>query len=81
MFGVTVTTAIGIYVIIALIIMYIVDKKRGKKMSLYDAQHEILHAINNYDLTEEQKFKLVDAVKEIQSILDDLEREGKYFDN
>lgn len=50
-------------------------------MKLIKAYYLIVNAINEYDLTDEQKLALENAVDDITHILDDLESEGKYFDH
>lgn len=45
------------------------------------AYYLIVNALNEYDLTDEQKLALENAIDDITHILDDLESEGKYFDH
>lgn len=45
------------------------------------AYYLIVNALNEYDLTDEQKLALEYAIDDITRILNDLESEGKYFDN
>lgn len=44
------------------------------------AYYLIVNALNEYDLTDEQKLALEYAIDDITRILNDLEGEGKYFD-
>lgn len=81
MFGTIVTIGLCLYGIIALILVSIVNYKRGDYMNLIKAYYNIVNALNDYDLTKEQREKLENALFEITSILNDLESEGKYFDN
>ncbi|WNM55477.1 hypothetical protein CoNPh32_CDS0008 [Staphylococcus phage S-CoN_Ph32] len=50
-------------------------------MNLIKAYYNIVNALNDYDLTKEQREKLEYALFEITSILNDLESEGHYYDN
>lgn len=50
-------------------------------MKLIKACYLIVNALNEYDLTDEQKLSLEYAIDDITHILNDLESEGKYFDN
>lgn len=81
MFGTIVTIGICLYGIIALILVSIVNYKRSDYMNLIKAYYNIVNALNDYDLTKEQRDKLENALFEITHILNDLESEGKYFDN
>lgn len=81
MFGTIVTIGLCIYGIIALILVSIVNYKRSDYMNLIKAYYNIVNALNDYDLTKEQRDKLENALFEITHILNDLESEGKYFDN
>lgn len=81
MFGTIVTIALCLYGIIALILVSIVNYKRSDYMNLIKAYYNIVNALNDYDLTKEQREKLENALFEITHILNDLESEGKYFDN
>lgn len=81
MFGTIVTIGLCLYGIIALILVSIVNYKRSDYMNLIKAYYNIVNALNDYDLTKEQRDKLENALFEITSILNDLESEGKYFDN
>lgn len=81
MFGTTVTIGLCLYGIIALILVSIVNYKRSDYMNLIKAYYNIVNALNDYDLTKEQREKLENALFEITHILNDLESEGKYFDN
>lgn len=81
MFGTIVTIGLCLYGIIALIIVSIVNYKRSDYMNLIKAYYNIVNALNDYDLTKEQREKLENALFEITHILNDLESEGKYFDN
>ena len=81
MFGTIVTIGLCLYGIIALILVSIVNYKRSDYMNLIKAYHNIVNALNDYDLTKEQRDKLENALFEITHILNDLESEGKYFDN
>ena len=81
MFGTIVTIGLCLYGIIALILVSIVNYKRSDYMKLIKAYYNIVNALNDYDLTKEQREKLENALFEITHILNDLEREGKYFDN
>lgn len=49
-------------------------------MKLIKAYYLIVNALNEYDLTDEQKLALENAIDDITHILNDLESEGKYFD-
>ena len=81
MFGTIVTIGLFLYGIIALILVSIVNYKRSDYMNLIKAYYNIVNALNDYDLTKEQREKLENALFEITHILNDLESEGKYFDN
>lgn len=81
MFGTIVTIVLCLYGIIALILVSIVNYKRSDYMNLIKAYYNIVNALNDYDLTKEQREKLENALFEITHILNDLESEGKYFDN
>lgn len=81
MFGTIVTIGLCLYGIIALILVSIVNYKRSNYMNLIKAYYNIVNALNDYDLTKEQREKLENALFEITHILNDLESEGKYFDN
>ena len=81
MFGTIVTIGLCLYGIIALILVSIVNYKRSDYMNLIKAYYNIVNAINDYDLTKEQRDKLENVLFEITHILNDLESEGKYFDN
>lgn len=81
MFGTIVTIGLCLYGIIALILVSIVNYKRSYYMNLIKAYYNIVNALNDYDLTKEQRDKLENALFEITHILNDLESEGKYFDN
>lgn len=81
MFGTIVTIGLFLYGIIALILVSIVNYKRSDYMNLIKSYYNIVNALNDYDLTKEQRDKLENALFEITHILNDLESEGKYFDN
>lgn len=81
MFGTIVTIGLCLYGIIALILVSIVNYKRSDYMNLIKAYYNIVNALNDYDLTKEQRDKLENALFEITHILNDLESEGKYFDS
>ena len=81
MFGTIVTIGLCLYGIIALLVVSIVNYKRSEYMNLIKAYYNIVNALNDYDLTKEQREKLENALFEITHILNDLESEGKYFDN
>ena len=81
MFGTIVTIGLCLYGIIALILVSIVNYKRSDYMNLIKAYYNIVNALNDYDLTKEQRDKLENALFEITHILNDLESEGTYFDN
>ena len=81
MFGTIVTIGLCLDGIIALILVSIVNYKRSDYMNLIKAYYNIVNALNDYDLTKEQRDKLENALFEITHILNDLESEGKYFDN
>lgn len=81
MFGTIVTIGLCLYGIIALILVSIVNYKRSDYMNLIKAYYNIVNALNDYDLTKEQREKLENVLFEITHILNDLESEGKYFDN
>lgn len=51
------------------------------RLKLIKAYYLIVNALNEYDLTDEQKLALENAIDDITHILNDLESEGKYFDN
>ena len=80
MFGTIVTIGLCLYGIIALILVSIVNYKRSDYMNLIKAYYNIVNALNDYDLTKEQRDKLENALFEITHILNDLESEGKYFE-
>lgn len=80
MFGTIVTIGLCLYGIIALILVSILNYKRSDYMNLIKAYYNIVNALNDYDLTKEQREKLENALFEITHILNDLEREGNYFD-
>lgn len=75
------TIGLCLYGIILLIRVSIVNYKRSDYMNLIKAYYNIVNALNDYDLTKEQREKLENALFEITHILNDLESEGKYFDN
>lgn len=75
------TIGLCLYGIILLILVSIVNYKRSDYMNLIKAYYNIVNALNDYDLTKEQREKLENALFEITHILNDLESEGKYFDN
>ena len=77
MFGTIVTIGLCLYGIIALILVSIVNYKRSDYMNLIKAYYNIVNALNDYDLTKEQREKLENALFEITHILNDLESEGK----
>lgn len=81
MFGTIVTIGLCLYGIIALLVVSIVNYKRSDYMNLIKAYYNIVNALNDYDLTKDQREKLENALFEITRILNDLESEGKYFDN
>nr|DAX71304.1 MAG TPA: Heavy-metal resistance [Caudoviricetes sp.] len=81
MFGTIVTIGLCLYGIIALLVVSIVNYKRSDYMNLIKAYYNIVNALNDYDLTKEQREKLENALFEITRILNDLEREGHYYDN
>lgn len=81
MFGTIVTIGLCLYGIIALILVSIVNYKRSDYMNLIKAYYNIVNALNDYDLTKEQREKLEYALFEITRILNDLESEGNYYDN
>lgn len=81
MFGTIVTIGLCLYGIIALLLVSIVNYKRSDYMNLIKAYYNIVNALNDYDLTKEQREKLENALFEITSILNDLESEGNYYDN
>ncbi|MDU7519600.1 MAG: hypothetical protein E7K55_13070 [Staphylococcus aureus] len=81
MFGTIVTIGLCLYGIIALLVVSIVNYKRSDYMNLIKAYYNIVNALNDYDLTKEQREKLENALFEITSILNDLESEGNYYDN
>ena len=81
MFGIIVTIGLCLYGIIALLVVSIVNYKRSNYMNLIKAYYNIVNALNDYDLTKEQREKLENALFEITRILNDLEREGHYYDN
>ena len=81
MFGTIVTIGLCVYGIIALLVVSIVNYKRSDYMNLIKAYYNIVNALNDYDLTKEQREKLENALFEITRILNDLEREGHYYDN
>lgn len=81
MFGTIVTIGLFLYGIIALLVVSIVNYKRSDYMNLIKAYYNIVNALNDYDLTKEQREKLENALFEITRILNDLEREGHYYDN
>lgn len=81
MFGTIVTIGLCLYGIIALLVVSIVNYKRSDYMNLIKAYYNIVNALNDYDLTNEQREKLENALFEITRILNDLEREGHYYDN
>lgn len=81
MFGTIVTIGLCLYGIIALILVSFVKYKRSDYMNLIKAYFNIVNSLNDYDLTKEQRDKLENALFEITHILNDLESEGKYFDN
>lgn len=81
MFGTIVTIGLFLYGIIALLVVSIVNYKRSDYMNLIKAYYNIVNALNDYDLTKEQREKLEYALFEITRILNDLESEGNYYDN
>lgn len=81
MFGTIVTIGLCLYGIIALLVVSIVNYKRSDYMNLIKAYYNIVNVLNDYDLTNEQREKLENALFEITRILNDLEREGHYYDN
>ena len=81
MFGTIVTIGLCLYGIIALILVSIVNYKRSDYMNLIKAYYNIVNALNDYDLTKEQRDKLENALFEITHILNDLESGGNYYDN
>ncbi|MGC7795387.1 hypothetical protein ACP21O_11410 [Staphylococcus epidermidis] len=81
MFGTIVTIGLCLYGIIALLVVSIVNYKRSDYMNLIKAYYNIVNALNDYDLTKEQREKLEYALFEITRILNDLESEGQYYDN
>lgn len=81
MYGTIVTIGLCLYGIIALLVVSIVNYKRSDYMNLIKAYYNIVNALNDYDLTKEQREKLENALFEITRILNDLEREGHYYDN
>lgn len=81
MFGTIVTIGLCLYGIIALLVVSIVNYKRSDYMNLIKAYYNIVNALNDYDLTKKQREKLENALFEITRILNDLEREGHYYDN
>jgi len=81
MFGTIVTIGLCLYGIIALLVVSIVNYKRSDYMNLIKAYYNIVNALNDYDLTKEQREKLEYALFEITRILNDLESEGNYYDN
>lgn len=81
MFGTIVTIGLCLYGIIVLLVVSIVNYKRSDYMNLIKAYYNIVNALNDYDLTKEQREKLENALFEITRILNDLEREGHYYDN
>lgn len=81
MFGTIITIGLCLYGIIALLVVSIVNYKRSDYMNLIKAYYNIVNALNDYDLTKEQREKLEYALFEITSILNDLESEGHYYDN
>lgn len=80
MFGTIVTIGLCLYGIIVLILVSIVNYKRSDYMNLIKAYYNIVNALNDYDLTEKQQEKLEKSLFEITCVLNDLEREGNYFD-
>lgn len=81
MFGTIVTIGLCLYGIIALLVVSIVNYKRSDYMNLIKAYYNIVNALNDYDLTKDQREKLENALFEITRILNDLESEGNYYDN
>lgn len=81
MFGTIVTIGLCLYGIIALLVVSIVNYKRSDYMNLIKSYYNIVNALNDYDLTKEQREKLEYALFEITRILNDLESEGNYYDN
>lgn len=81
MLGTIFTIGLCLYGIILLIRVSIVNYKRSDYMNLIKAYYNIVNALNDYDLTKEQREKLENALFEITSILNDLESEGNYYDN
>ena len=71
MFGTIVTIGLCLYGIIALILVSIVNYKRSDYMNLIKAYYNIVNALNDYDLTKEQRDKLENALFEITHILND----------
>lgn len=55
MFGTIVTIGLCLYGIIALILVSIVNYKRSDYMNLIKAYYNIVNALNDYDLTKEQR--------------------------
>ncbi|MDU7578653.1 MAG: hypothetical protein E7K43_20910 [Bacillus subtilis] len=80
MFGTIVTIGLCLYGIIALILVSVINYKRSDYVKLIEAYYKIVNAINEYDLTDKQKEKLEKSLFEITCVLNDLEREGNYFD-
>lgn len=80
MFGTIVTIGLCLYGIIALILVSVINYKRSDYVKLIQAYYKILNALYEYDLTEKQQEKLEKSLFEITCVLNDLEREGNYFD-
>ena len=80
MFGTIVTIGLCLYGIISLILVSVINYKRSDYVKLIEAYYKIVNAINEYDLTEKQQEKLEKSLFEINCVLNDLEREGNYFD-
>lgn len=62
MFGTIVTIGLCLYGIIALLVVSIVNYKRSDYMNLIKAYYNIVNALNDYDLTKEQREKLENAL-------------------
>lgn len=80
MFGVIVTIGLIVYGIMMIILVSVFSSKRSDYVKLIEAYYKIVNAINEYDLTDEQKERLEKSLFEITCVLNDLEREGNYYD-
>lgn len=80
MFGTIVTIGLCLYGIMCVILISVFSNKRSDYVKLIEAYYKIVNAINEYDLTDKQKEKLEKSLFEITCVLNDLEREGNYFD-